>query len=275
MNPPFAYSFLVPIDFTDKTLHALEYAAAIVRKYDGMIHLLHIVDERNDPGEDAVNQIREKTIQFARDQHEKLGVNIVPNVVTGNIFVSIGDTARKLGVQLIVMGIHGMHGIQFIIGSFAARVILGSPVPVILTKGKKPFSGFGKIILPADNRMEMGELLKKTIELGKLFSSTIHLYSKNEELPLLKRIISTDVSRKILRQIRKSGLSCQNISIDASYEDFTESLLKYSENIDADMIMVTASNQQYSKEYIIVETGIRLMERSNTPLYFLNWNGVS
>lgn len=270
MNQNLAYSLLVPIDFTEKSLHALEYAADIVKKHDGMVHLLHIVDERIEPRKESLEATKEKILSFAREQQSKLKVNIIPNVVTGNIFISIGESAKKLGVQLIVMGIHGMHGIQFIIGSFAARVILGSPVPVLLTNGSKKFTGFKNIVLPFDQNINIEHLVSKSIELGELFNSTIHLFSKNEEESFWKKYKVNAVKRKIINRIRKSGLSCQNVAIDSKEENIADSILKYAENMEADLIMVTTQSQQNSKEYIILETGTRLMEKSKTPLYFIN-----
>jgi len=270
MNPNFAFPILVPVDFTEKTLNALDYAASMVQNKDGMIHLLHVIDERSEPGDNVLRQIKEKTTQFARQHQERLGTNIVPNVVTGNIFISIGETARKLGAQIIVMGIHGIHGIQFIIGSFAARVILGSQVPVILVNGKKKFSGFEKLLLPIDNFTKMGELVRKTIEIGKISNSTIHVFSRNVDLPLMKKVFFRNQRIKIQKQIKKAGLNCQNITIDKANETFSDALLEYAKNIDADLIMVTTNNRPDSKENIIVETGIGLMEKSTTPLFFLN-----
>ncbi len=270
MNSDLAYSFLVPIDFTETSIHALHYAADIVKKHDGIIHLLHVVDDRTEPSEETMAAVRAKVTGFAREQQEKLNTTIIPNTVSGNIFNSIGETAKKLGAQLIVMGIHGMQGIQFIIGSFAARVILGSPVPVLLTNGSMQFKGFNNIVLPFDINIRMDELLNKTIEMGLLFNSTIHLFYKNEKLPFWRKRKANRTIKRTLNQIQKTGLNCQNVVLEAKDENITDSILQYAENIKADLIMVTTQNQHNSKEYVIVETGIRLMENSRTPLYFLN-----
>lgn len=270
MNPGVAYSFLVPIDFTDKSVHALQYAANILKEHKGVIRLLHVVDERTIPDEARLEATREKVIQFAEEQQQILNVEIIPSLVTGNIFTSIGEAARKLGVQLIIMGTHGMQGIQFIIGSFAARVIMGSPVPVILTNGIKRYTGFNNIILPVDNAIRMNQLVTKTIEMGVAFGSTIHLFSQKQEMTFAQKIKHALLLQKIKKQIRKAALTCQYISVEARPGNIAESVLKYAENIDADLIMITTQSQPHSKEYIIVETCIKLMEKTTTPLFFLN-----
>lgn len=270
MEPHLAHSYLVPLDFTERSFQALQYAAEIVKKYDGIIHLLHVVDDRTDHTREEMDQIREKITQYAREQQLSFKVNIIPNIVSGNIFNSIGETASKLGVQLIIMGIHGMHGIQFIIGSFAARVILGSPVPVILTNGTGKYNEFQNLVLPFDPTMPMEKLLQKTIELGLQFNSTIHIYSRREEGNFIQKHRMETRIRKAVEQVQKKGLSCQCIMINASQDDFTDHIVKYAHNIKADMIMITTQSQHDSKEYIIVENGIKLMEKTKTPLYFLN-----
>jgi nucleotide-binding universal stress UspA family protein len=270
MNPNLAYSFLVPIDFTERSVHALQYAASIIQRNDGMIHLLHVIDERTPPSKEELKSTRERIAEYAREQQEKLKVNIIPHIVTGNIFISIGETAKKLGVQLIVMGIHGMHGIQFIIGSFAARVILGSPVPVLLTNGSKNYSDFKNIVLPLDMNIKMDELIKKTLEMGLQFNSTIHLYSRNEEMSFWKKKKSEIKIKQTMNMVRKAGLKCQSVTLNTDEENLADSVVEYAENINADLIMVTTQNQHNTREYIIVENGIKLMEKSKTPLFFIN-----
>jgi nucleotide-binding universal stress UspA family protein len=270
MNPNLAYSFLVPIDFTERSVHALQYAASIIQRNDGIIHLLHVIDERTTPSKEDFQATQERVAEYAREQQEKLKVNIIPNIVTGNIFISIGETAKKLGVQLIVMGIHGMHGIQFIIGSFAARVILGSPVPVLLTNGLKQFSDFKNIVLPLDMDIQMDHLIKKTLEMGLLFNSTIHLYSRSEELTFWRKRKHEMRIKKTMNMVIKAGLICQNVTLNSIEENLADRVVEYAENVNADLIMVTTQNQHNSSEYVIVENGIKLMEKSKTPLFFVN-----
>ncbi len=270
MNPGVAYSFLVPIDFTDKSIHALEYAAGILKEHKGVIRLLHVVDERTNPNNASLEATKEKVEKFAEQQQEKLDVKIIPNLVTGNIFTSIGEAARKFGAQLIIMGTHGMQGIQFIIGSFAARVILGSPVPVLLTNGTKQYSGFKNIILPFDNTIKTDNMIAKTIELGKAFGSTIHIFSQKQEQSLLGKVKTSQSLQQIKKQIRKAGLVCHYVSLETHQYNIAESVFQYAESIEADLIMVTTQNQTNSKEYIIVESCIKLMEKTTTPLFFLN-----
>ncbi len=270
MNQNPVFSLLVPIDFTEKSLHAIEYAANMVKKQDGIVHLLHIVDERIKPQKEEVEAIQEKTIKFATEQNAQLEVNIIPNVVTGNIFISIGKSAKKLGVQLIVMGIHGMHGIQLIIGSFAKRVILGSQVPVLLINGSKGFSGFKKIVLPFDQNLNMEHLVNKSIEFGNIFNSNIYLFSKNEEDSFWKKRSLNAKIRKTLKQIRKSGLHCESVSNNSKDEDTAESILNFAEKMEADLIMLTTQSKQNSKNYYILDTVTSLMEKSKTPLCCIN-----
>ncbi len=270
MTNTFAQSLLVPVDFTERSMHALSYASEIAKKNDAMVHLLHVLDERTEPDQNAIDNARKKLTDFAHQQQELLDINMIPNVIKGNIFISIGETAKKIGAQLIIMGIHGIHGIQFIIGSFAARVILGSPVPVLLTNGSKKFDGFKNIVLPFDANLKMDHLVTKTIELGIINNSTIHLFSQNRKQGFLTAWEYKNKINNTLDRIKKAGLKCHNTVLEGETDDYDLSILKYAENIDADLIMVTSQNQHNSKEYIIMETGISLMDKSKTPLFFLN-----
>ncbi len=268
INSNLSFSYLVPLDFTERSEQALHYTAEIVKKYDGLIRLLHVVDERNGFNDDKLLAIKQKTTEYAREKQDALNITVIPNMVMGNIFVSIGEAAKKLGAHLIIMGTHGIQGIQFIIGSFAARVILGSPVPVLITNGKKHFSGFKNIVLPFDMSVDMQHLVSKTIEMGKLYNSTVHLFLKNENKGLWKRKNIELKARNILKKIRKAGLTCQLISLENKDQSYIDSVIDYADSIDADMIMITARSRHNSSEYIIIENGVRLMEKARTPLLF-------
>ena len=56
----------------------------------------------------------------------------------GNIFEDIGDVAKEIGARLIIMGTHGIKGIQKLVGSYALKVILHSEIPFIITQKKRP-----------------------------------------------------------------------------------------------------------------------------------------
>src|SRR6187399_2676121 len=123
---------LVPIDFSEISIHALEYAALIARQAEAEILLLHVFESysHNTMLEMVVDftDIMEKGIQDKMDEIKSKnanlkGVTIHSKVATGKIHSEIERVAREEDIKLIVMGTHGVSGVtniaKFIIGSNA------------------------------------------------------------------------------------------------------------------------------------------------------------
>ncbi len=264
------FSVMVPVDFTDKSIHALSAAASLVREKKGIIQLVHVVDSSPESLDRSIIEAKEKLLAFAQKHQEELQVALIPNIVTGNIFTTIGDTASRLGVQLIVMGVHGLHGIQFIIGSFAVRVILGSLVPVLLVNDAFNIKAFKNIVLPIDSSVKMNYMLGKTIEMARQYNSTIHLFAEISSMSFFQRRLVSFRLQKAAKRIRNSGIPCQVITMDGVASDFAESVTQYAGNVNAQMIALSMQTRNRSKEFLVGKTATRLVEKSRIPLYIVN-----
>lgn len=264
------FSVLVPTDYTPKTLQALELAAGLVKEKGGVIHLLHVIDNGPELQQEVVVSAREALFEYTRHHQVELGVTIIPHIVSGYIFTSIGDMASRLGVELIIMGVHGVHGIQFIIGSFAVRVILGSVVPVLLISGDTPSQQFRNIVLPYDSEARMEFLLESTIAFARRHNSTIHLYAVLSQLSFFSKRRVRNRIKKAVKLIRKSGLNCQSVIMEGDAQNLSSGVLQYAGSINAELIALTMQNQNGSSEYLVGKTASQLVEQSKIPLYIVN-----
>ena len=127
-----AYKVLVPHDFTSVADTAINHAAKIASIFDGGIYLLHIVGKDKEVGD-----AREKLTKIAEEAAKTYNLKVEPIIRIGNIFEDIGDVATEIDARLIVMGTHGVKGIQKLVGSYALKVITHSKVPFIFSGGMK------------------------------------------------------------------------------------------------------------------------------------------
>ena len=66
----------------------------------------------------------------------RMGVDTDTLVKSGSPYEMIVDTARELGIDLVVMGKLGRRGVKrILLGSVAERVIEFAPCPVLLSDG--------------------------------------------------------------------------------------------------------------------------------------------
>ncbi len=96
----------------------------------------------------------------------------------GSIFNAIADFANEKEASLVVMGTHGMKGMQKLTGSWALKVIVKSKVPFIVVQDPPADQErYHNIVFPVDFRNENKEKMKMAIFMGKYFDSKIHILS--------------------------------------------------------------------------------------------------
>jgi nucleotide-binding universal stress UspA family protein len=133
---------LVPIDFRDSTVVALQYAAAFARQYKATITLLHIVEpvgpelRRNIPRErliEEMSEVGECQIRKLVDViwGEEIATDIV--VAGGKPYRQIVNEAKETNADMIIMASHGAVGSW---GLFrrgtTEKVVRYAPCPVLV-----------------------------------------------------------------------------------------------------------------------------------------------
>lgn len=262
---------LVPIDFSDQSLIALEQSYNLARLTGAELILLHTVDEsfqlpfmsaKEDKGiEKKVQKALEK---IAEETRSKAGVKVETLVAKGKIYEEIQKAAKKLKCSFIIMGTSGSIGLKRFIGSNALRVIRESPCPVITIKGKKHKKGCDRIVLPLDLQKETKEKVKNALELSKLFGATIHLVTV---LPSDDEFIVNKLKRQ-MQQVHEylieNNVPCVVEFINGS--EVPEEVVKYAKKIKADLIMVMTQQEMDWTDMFISPAAQTIINDSDIPV---------
>ena len=141
---------LVPLDFTDSSARALDYAIPLARRSGAKLVLLHIVQLPIMPipavTGGAMGQVREAhkvLVQEAKARLEGLAKTIdVPGLVThqavmvGIAWDEIVKAAKRLECDLVVISTHGHSGLMRMISSNTAEhVVRAATCPVLCVRG--------------------------------------------------------------------------------------------------------------------------------------------
>lgn len=238
---------VVPWDFTIKAEHALAHAVKIAKMIEGRVDLLHIVDRNIKTGEYKKKEI--KLSRIAAEAGEKYSLEVNMALVPGNIFSAISDFVNEHGASLVVMGTHGMKGMQKITGSWALKVIVGSKVPFIVVQDMpQDMDKYHNIVFPVDFRSENKEKLKMAIFMGKYFESKIHiLKTVTTDKSLLKKTnINLNFAIKYLIQ--------NNIEYelhDMGKGSMSQQTIEFSKNINADLILIMTTKNISMADYVL------------------------
>ena len=142
---------LCPVDFSDHSKRALEYAAFIAIANHATLILLHVIEHMHNHDHFLIlnlmpEELNEKLKEQAREKLTLLAhpyqssVTVETAIRTGKPFVEIVKMAKEFEIDQIVMGSHGRTGIShLLIGSVAEKVTRKAPCPVLIfkQKGKK------------------------------------------------------------------------------------------------------------------------------------------
>lgn len=143
---------LVPVDFSDHSVAALECGAELANALKLKLLVLHVVHDLGEaPGyysvkgmgkqlrrmEDVAADMLEDFLREARKSHPKLTVleKAETELVVGLPVNRILEVAKKFDARMIVMGSQGRTGLAHVLlGSKAEQVVHLSPIPVTIVK---------------------------------------------------------------------------------------------------------------------------------------------
>lgn len=144
LTVPAVHHILCPVDFSETSERAVEYAGALAQRFGAELTVLHVVHDPLDVTGSHIphpplEQLREEMIREAgHTLHRRVGraLRFLPRaktaVVAGPPFRQIIRYAREHHVDLIVMGTQGLNGLdRLIMGSTAERIVRTAPCPVV------------------------------------------------------------------------------------------------------------------------------------------------
>ena len=135
---------LVPIDFSECSANALDFALALGQKFGTKITLLNVVEPAIYPenyllAASTLDETNRNLLATGRERLEPFrqrvraaGLSVETLVRMGRAQSEICDTAKAIGSDLIVMGTHGGVGhTPILLGGTAERVLRHSPCAVM------------------------------------------------------------------------------------------------------------------------------------------------
>ncbi|TND09908.1 MAG: UspA domain-containing protein [Bacteroidetes bacterium] len=227
---------LVPTDFTKVGECALEHALNLAKTIGAEISLLHVV------GGDKDKKAAEDKLQAVISGKAASGILIHPVVKTGNIFDDIGGVGETLGATLIVMGTHGVKGMQHVTGSHAVKVVTNSSAPYIVVQQRSPREGIKRIVFPVDMSKENKHSLAMTIKMAQTYKSDVHLFVMHEEDQFLRNSVKRNAEYALVA-FKKNGVNC-TIGHATEKKNFVKQFIRYAESIDADLIVVINTQER-------------------------------
>ena len=237
---------LVPTDFSEVTENAMKQGIAAAKYLNYKLALLHVIDKNTKTQlkkeHEDTKAIDQKLETIAQHVKAEYGIEVDTYAEEGDIFTTISEVAKDIGANLMYLGTHGKVGLQKVTGSFALKVVVSSPVPVVVVQ-KRPFTeGYKKIVLPITSDAGPWEKTKWATFIAKNFDAEIHVYQiNNPEL--------TEAVTIITNHFDKEGVKYTVTKTDG--KDFSKKTIDYATATVSDMILIMTNPDKSFTKFIL------------------------
>lgn len=225
------HRILVPMDFTPVSDIALQHAFVVGRAFDSEILLLHIIATKKE-----MPEARER-MKSLHSQYSSAYSNPLKTAIRiGSIFEDIDDVAVEQEATLVIMGTHGLKGMQFLTGGRALRIVTNSSTPFIITQERTiKDNGYDDIVVPLDLHQDTKQKLTIVAEMAQYFEGRVHIISPEETDEFLKNQLLRNIDYA-KEYFSEKGIDYTVKISEHSASAFVKDVIRFAASIDADLI---------------------------------------
>jgi nucleotide-binding universal stress UspA family protein len=255
---------IVPWDFSQVAENAFQHAVNFSKALNREILLLHIVHEERDKDSKDI-ELKASAEKLGKEYGNKPSYK----VMTGSIFHAIGETAKELKAEMIVMGTHGMKGAQKLFGSKALKVVVSSRIPFLVVQDKPFKKTIDTILLPIDFKRENKEKANWIYYLARNFGSKfIILKSKAKDKGFRRKTLS---NIKYVETFLKGHDVAYEIVIASGGQSFKKEIISFAKSHEADLILIMATRDIKWVDYLLgAPEQYILANPENLPIMCMN-----
>ena len=230
---------LVPTDFSETCQNAINHGVELAEYLDYKLVLLHVInrDSKSQLKKEKldVSAITEKLNDIANIIRENSRIVVECLTREGSIFSEIHETASDIGAKLMVLGTHGKKGMQYLVGSFALKVVTRSPVPTIVVQKRSFGKGYKNIVFPINSFTEARQQVRWAIHMSRTFGSVINIFRQPQTDAKFAGKINV-VTAQIKEAFEKYNIEYTIKDADKA-SNFADQMISYAADKKADMIM--------------------------------------
>jgi len=224
---------IVLSDFSSTSDVAGNYACEISKTLAAPVEILHIAKDQSGEAK-ALEQLNAQISKLK----EKTGVTAAPFIRFGNIFDEIPKVTEELTGELVVMGTHGLSGMQYITGSNALKLISESDAQFIVVQDNTTHSAnIKKILVPLDLHKETKQKIKFASELAAKFGAEVHIICPKESDEFLNNQVMRNMSYAE-GYFKERGIACKTKVTEEDSSGFVKEIIKYAQYAEIDLICI-------------------------------------
>jgi len=271
-------NILIPVDFSEESLVAIDYAKLIAPMFMAKIHLIHVMEGKNPILKFMNDSDRPKIEKKIEEKLENIVETIAFDGVTeasfsiekGNLIDAFLKKRKLLDAKMIIIGTTGSKDIKRkIIGSNALRIIREAQCPVITIKSKNTFSKIGNIILPLDTSKVTKQKVEHATLFAKYFNAAVHLVSVETGDNFIESDTAIQQLEETSEYFENENVSCsiKLLKSPASNSKIAKAILEYAKEMEADIIMIMTRQESKSEQFYVGSLAKEIIHKANIPVY--------
>ncbi len=264
---------LIPVDFSETALLALDHATFMAKLFKADIVLIHVVEKfsfkidirrkSDDSADDRV--IHQKLTELAEGVKHQTGGSVQILMKAGKIAKKIVEAANETQSDIIILGTHGVSGFEeFFMGSNAFRVVTEAQCPVMSVQVHSTKVGFNDIVLPIDNSAASRQKVRYAVELAKRYDSRIHIAG-------ILTLDYKDIRKKFMAKLKqvedyitKHGVSHTTEIVKG--ENIASLTLQHAEKLNADLIVIMTEQEDELTGLLMGTFAQQVVNHSKIPV---------
>jgi nucleotide-binding universal stress UspA family protein len=272
---------LCPIDFSEVSLNALEFAVVIGEKENSNLTLLNIFtpkDFNTILGSDHVKQEYDNLLKIAETKLQAISNEIwkISNkkglkscdykLMPGKIVDVLSDLAKEDKSELIVIGTTGHSAYERkYLGGKAEKIIQHTHCSVLCVPENHGFHGIKKIVYATDYQEEDKLAIQQLIDLAKVLKAEVEILHVSHHDDTIDKAIYEEFKGELMSFVNYDKISFNRVV----FKDVAQGLDEYMEETDADLLVLLNKKLNFLKSLFHRSLTQHLDKFTDYPLMIL------
>jgi nucleotide-binding universal stress UspA family protein len=222
-------TILVPIDFSEISKAAFQFALEYAAVTKSRIHAIHVIDL-------PIEQYRQEAqlkFKFWESTYNKKGVHTKFFIELGAVVSVVEQFIKEHVPSLIIMGTNGARGLKEVMfGSTVEKVIRNSAIPVWAVPRLVHVLDIKNVVVPTDLDLNQPAAVEQIKDLRTVFNSKFHLLFVNTAE---NHKLESEAMKEINTYKAHYKLSHASVNIRNAYNE-ADGIYSFAKEIHADAI---------------------------------------
>jgi nucleotide-binding universal stress UspA family protein len=273
-------TILAPVDFSDNSRNAVEYAVVLATGLKMKLLLMHNYQPSiTSVIHNTISELKGKEAgEDAKKSQDELNKwldsikSANPNLISYSLFTE-GDLIEEIdylveenSIDFIVMGTKGASGLkETFIGSNTANVMTAISCPLIAVPEQYEFLGIKQMLFATDYHSSDISSLRFIIKMAEPFDAQISVLHMNND------VLISDFQDELLidleRKTKKiSGYSKLNYELIEAHDDLYVTLQRYMIKKEIDLIAMSTRAEKGKRSIFTIGLVNKMLHHANVPL---------